>query len=292
MVELFDRDFFIQAGERYISARQLGNSQTERVFMKATFSIQKTSDPSPNKAKVSIHQLKEDSRKSIREGDPLIVAAGYVGNVQKIFVGTITFVSHRKQGTEIITTMEGGDGIEQYASSRMNISFTGGVAIKTLIQQAALSLGVGIGNALDRTNEGKFRKSFTQLTKGAVLSGRTNKILDRLCASTGLQWTIQDGNLQLLAPGETTQDQAVVLSSGDTGLIGSPEVSEKGIVRGQALLRPGIIPGHRLEIQSKFINGQFKTESVNHEGDTVGQNWYSNFEAKPIKLTVEQALEL
>jgi hypothetical protein len=104
---------------------------------------------------------------------------------------------------------------------------------------------------------------------------------DKYVSTAGYQWSIQDGVLQVLAPSETTLETVYVLNS-SSGMIGSPEKGEDGTIKGVSLLQGDIRPGRRIQFDSKMVKGTFKTERVIHTGDTWGQNWYTELEAKPI----------
>ncbi len=114
-----------------------------------------------------------------------------------------------------------------------------------------------------------------------ALSGKVSKLLDKYVTSAGYQWSIQDGQLQVLAPDETLLDMITILSS-VTGLVGSPEQSEKGIIKARSLLQPSIIPGRRVTVFSKMITGSYKATKASIFGDTWGTDWYTEFEGKPV----------
>jgi hypothetical protein len=116
---------------------------------------------------------------------------------------------------------------------------------------------------------------------GYVAHGRASTELERLLSARGLEWSIQDGRLQVL-PKRGTTAQVVSLSP-DTGLVGSPEYGtpdKKGaasVLKVKALLQPQIKPGGKIRIDSANIHGVFfRVEEVEHRGDTAGGDWYSD----------------
>ena len=96
---------------------------------------------------------------------------------------------------------------------------------------------------------------------------------------------MQDGTLLIIGQSGTTNTNAVLLTP-DTGMIGTPmpiedtvnslEVGE--IRRGwkvKSLLQGDINPADIIAIESRFVNGQFVIESVEHKGDTHSNEWFS-----------------
>ena len=282
MAELFNRDFSVQIGPRLIRARP-EEDDVAKPTLRVFFKIEKSLAKAPNQAEVTIYNLSDDSRSAIQEkGAFCIVEAGYVGNVSQLFTGDLTFASTKKVGVDWISTFQSGDGSKQYRSSRINESFPKGTSLAQIMKRASTVLGVDLGNAVEKFNEGNFRKGFEAVSRGMVLQGRTSDEIEKLLKSAGFKWSIQDGALQVLRDDETTEDEAIVLSSG-AGLVESPEVGEKGIVTATSLLQGRIRPGRSVNIESRELSGFFKVLSVTHTGDTWdAKNWITQLEAKPL----------
>ena len=99
------------------------------------------------------------------------------------------------------------------------------------------------------------------------------------------------------------QNRGVVFAK-DSGLIGSPEriiksnpkpdketpkrkrkrKEKKDRAEKQAgwkiktLLAPSVLPGDAVKVESEIITGWFRVEAVKHSGDSMGQNWTSEFD--------------
>ena len=102
-----------------------------------------------------------------------------------------------------------------------------------------------------------------------------------LAQSAGLEWSIQNGNLQLLGRGAALAAKAIVLRA-DTGLIGVPSIDSEGVVRARSLIVPDLFPGRKVEILSQAVRGFFAIEKATYTGDTTAgaQEWYVDIEAK------------
>jgi hypothetical protein len=58
-------------------------------------------------------------------------------------------------------------------------------------------------------------------------------------------------------------------------------LGEDGYLKVKSVLQPGLRPGRGLQLQSAAYSGLFRIEKVKHEGDTHGQTWTSDIEARP-----------
>jgi hypothetical protein len=269
---------------------QLDKPQT---ILRAQFSVEKTSNRDPNKATVTIYNLSESNRKQLQTGAdllatpktawnwPLLIEAGYTGNRGQIFSGDVRFVSSRREGVDWVTTVEADDGGRDYSSARLNKAFGPGTTVASILNEAAKALGVGLGNSATKFAGASFRGKIWNFKKGVVLNGSVARILDKYVTSAGYSWSIQDGQLQVLGPDETLLDVEIVLNS-SSGLIGTPEKGEKGIVRATSLIRPEIRPGRRIALASSAATGTYKALSTVHSGDTRGNDWYTEWEGKAL----------
>jgi hypothetical protein len=283
MSDLFNRDIAVTVGTLRIAARvkQAGGSAlVAQPTLRVAFAVEKSLNRDPNKAEISIYNLNDEHRKALQKKQACIIEAGYVNTMEKLFNGDLTFVSHNRETVDWVSKMQAKDGGVQYASARINKSFRPGTQMTAVLNQAAQALGVGMGNA-QQAFSGSLRGGLTQFTKGVTLSGRVSDVLDKFVSSAGMEWSIQDGQLQVLQSKSTTQ-QFVINLSADSGMIGSPELGEKGIVKVRSLLMGGLLPGRKVKIESAMVTGFFRVEKVKHYGDTWGTDWYSEMEAKPV----------
>lgn len=284
---LFQRDFVIAVGPTLIQSRAPPAEPGKPDYsdtLRCTFKVERDLNRDPNVAEVEVYNLNREHRNALQSRRDLTISAGYVGSLQLLFFGSIGFVAHYREGVNWVTKIRCGDGVLQYSTAEVNTTISGTVSIQDLIQTLVSSLDLELGNGAIRFRV-DIPRAVNLSNRGTTISGTAASVLDRFVTSAGLQWSIQEGKLQILAPRETLPQNviAVKIISKDTGLIGTPEVnSVTGFVTGKTLLQGDMIPGRAIIIRTDTIDGSFGLQRVVHIGDTWGTDWYSEFEAYPV----------
>ncbi len=263
--------------------------------LRVQFKVRKTVEKRPNECELSITNLTATQRAAMQaKGIALIVEAGYATTIAQIFSGQTRYVSSAHPGADWVTKIQSGDGERAYRWEIVNESFKPGTTVAQVFGRIAPATGLDVQDAID-----KVRELITeQFTQGYTAFGKVSKQIDRLLKGRGLEWSIQDGKLQVTEIDKPTAGNAVLLSP-STGLIdspsyGSPAASEKPepgviapksnkqILKVKSLLQPRIRPGALIRVESEEIKGNFRCQSVDHTGDTHGQEWYSEADVVPV----------
>lgn len=249
--------------------------------LRIAFEIEKTSSSFANSARIVIYNLSPDHWTILESTEPLVVIleAGYENGIDEIYHGDIEKSVYVKQGTDMIATIEGKSGQQSMMESRLDKSYEEGINVKTIIEDTAKAVkdagGVVIKAAKDFLKSGEISDVIAQT--GLAVSGIGKDILDRFMPRLGLEWSIQDNELQIIPWGGHTTEEVVLLTP-KTGLIGSPIKREEGI-EFTSLLQGRIKPGRLVRIQSERINGDFRVRKAKLTGDTHEQPWYVMAEA-------------
>jgi hypothetical protein len=261
---LFDRRWAVTIGPPGQAGRKWDN-------LRVSFSIEKTGDATPNALDLAIYNLSADSRAWIaKKGMAVMVDAGYADPGAKLlYSGTLERVSHSKEGPDWVSRIESADGVAAHRSIILAESFGPGTTEASIVRAVADKLGVTVGELKGLSD--------TKFGQGRQLTGPAGRELDALCRSRGLRWSIQDGVLQILPLAQALNLEAVVLSA-ETGLVGSPDKTERG-VKMVSLLQGGINPGRLIKLESRNIKGLYIAEKVTHSGDSHGRDWYTTIEA-------------
>jgi Baseplate hub gp41 len=247
---------------------------TKQFSTRVAFNIVKgTNGKAANKGKVSVYNLAEDSRSFIEKSDALMkVEAGYGDNLSVIYLGDIKKVEHKRSGPDVVTTLECGDGEKKLTDAHIEISLGADAKVNQIINAAVSALGIDRG-VIKNIPQTVFQNGF-------AFSGKVSDLLDRIAKKEELDWSVQDGALQIYPTGEDTGETAVLLNE-NTGLLGVPNKTEDGFVA-KSLLNPDIIPGRQIQVESKFLTGRaiFVAEKVNHIGDVREGDFVTKVEGK------------
>lgn len=252
--------------------------------LRVAFKVKKSLTKEPNTAEVTVTNLSPQRRASLQtKGVKFILEAGYEGaGIAQLFVGDVRTIDHVRDAANWNTVIKSGDGERAFRYARVSESFAAGSPLSDVVQNLAGKLGLGLGNVT--TKAAALSQRFDQ---GFAASGPVSRELDRVLAAAGLTWSVQDGDLQILAPDEPGALLVPELSP-ETGLIGSPEFGaplKKGgrpLVKFRCLLDGKIKPGGRVELRSERHRGPIRVVKLEHTGDTAGGDWYTDCEGTPV----------
>lgn len=247
-----------------------------------TFDIAKSlSAKTPNSAEVRIWNLNADHRKQLQELERVYVSieAGYASGTSLIFRGDLRDVVSVREGPDWITTVTSDSG-RRARKQRIVKSFAPGSTVGDVLHTAAKAMGVRLGNSAQRVVSAKIAgTSASAFFNGYALAGAIEHEMDRLARSCGLEWSVQDDELQFLDYGEPLAQLAVKLTA-ETGLVGSPEPGNKGLCEVRCLMIPDLYPGRRVQVESEHVRGGFRIETTKHQGTTFGKEWYVDLQLK------------
>jgi hypothetical protein len=262
-------------------------------LLQVTFSIKKNLGKQPNTCKVTLVNLAPQTR-DFYTTKPLRVdiAAGHNGVARLLWSGDLRFGYSRHNGPEWVTELELADGLQAFAFARMNRSYRPPVRVDRVLKDAAASMGVTLPAAIANL-------SIMQqpLAAGLALTGPTRDVLTQLLAPYGYNYSFQNGQLQILRDVDVRPGQAILVNQAN-GLIGSPEMtaprnpakslravqkSYRGAeVKFRTLLKPELIPGGLVQLESQTVTGTYKMTDVGHDGETRGTPWYTDVTARPL----------
>lgn len=242
------------------------------------FSVERTLKPEPNNASIRVYNLSDATRKAVSGAKTLNVslAAGYQSGVEQIYFGQVRAAWTERQGPDFITHFESGDG-EQAKLARLNTGVGGRVPIGTALSMIVQALGLGPGNVAKV--QSALAKTGVTAINGGALTGNASRRMTDFCRSAGLEWSIQNGVIQILEQGSLLSPSAVLVSTA-TGMIESPTVDSKGIVTATMLITQGLVPGCLVSIDSLFFQGGYRVQRCRWQASTSGTEWNVTFDGK------------
>ena len=196
-----------------------------------------------------------------------------------IFSGDVSEVQNEKDPPNWVTHVEAGDGEKAIRTSRINKSFPPGTTKPIVIAELAKAMKVGIGNSAKAVLDGgNMFEAGQEFLNGVTVSGPAHRELESLVRSSDQEMSVQDGVLQILDRGQPILGLPVIVNP-STGLLGSPTIGDKGVVKFRALLNPDIVPGIRIVLTTDTVAGAFRAERCEYTGDTLGSDWFVDVEA-------------
>lgn len=185
-------------------------------------------------------------------------------------------VTTRQQGATSITTIDAHDGGRAYQDATVNVSFSTETSLAQVFEVVAAQLGLPRGTI--RLPPGG---DVLRFPHGCVLSGKASTVLDRLARAAAADWFVRDGVLQFVGQGTDTGETAVVFSSANGNLIGSPSpktptaastpsatAPRPGTIEITGLLDPSMRPGRLFVVESPTLTGTYIARDVTFVGDS------------------------
>jgi len=268
--------------------------------LKITFDIDKDLTQHTNKSNVKVYNLASATRAKMERPDSIcILEVGYSEDVglRRIFCGAIIQSWTSNDGPDAVTELTLSDGQVAIRDSVLSVGYSVGVNGSKIANDIAGQMGLvtRIGSDV----------SFSDYPNGFSFAGYARTALGKICDAAGATWSIQNNELQIIMGGGTTGIRALVFSA-ESGLVGSPERIVKGVKRADSstasakkkkrkkskketkekkagwkiktLLAPTVNPGDAVRVESTTVTGWFRVESLKHNGDTHGKDWYTEHE--------------
>lgn len=306
---LFNRDCSLVIGKEGGKGRELKG-------LRIAFSIQKGATKSPNKCTVKVWNASPETRALIEViGNVMILQAGYTQDVgaKTIFSGNVTRTLTVREGPDWITELEMEDGFMEFRDAKVSLSFAKGATTQQVVTAISKKFGLPV-----RPMPADIARK--QYPAGFAFVGRVRDAMDKACENSGLEWSIQNREIQIIKKGGVFKQKAYLLSA-DTGLLGSPmqesktmtekAAAKEGITADQpgvrktterdkdgevqqmlrvlgykvkTLLQPLVEPGGYVQVKSKGVDGEFfRVEELTHTGDTHGNEWHTELTLRYVK---------
>lgn len=254
--------------------------------LRLKFEIKKSLNSTPNLAQINVYNPNANTRNFL-ESDKTYVTLNVGYGTQKglIFTGKVRNCIVQRQGVDTVATIYSGDGQKDWENSIINKTYSEGVSVRQVVndligtfKETAVGDLLGLDKPADKL-------------RGQTLSGSTKDIFDTIAKDYGFEWSIQDGAVVTIPPGDLVRANEAVLIRADTGMIGEPTITQMG-AEVTALLNPQLKPNRLFRIESinsavslgdlNFVeikrtnaSGDYKVYEVIHKGDTHDNEWTS-----------------
>jgi len=288
MPQNFDRQYRFSAGPagKPDAGFEVGATTVESpTALHISFSVDKNDTETPNTATISLWNLSPEQLSILNEKDCYVaLRAGYNTHMTLLFVGAITYVETSLDVGDRETRIEVADGGVELRDCYVSLSYAGVINTKKIIDDIAAEMGVTLTYS--------YNAEFADLPDGFSCVGTGRVALDKACASSGLDWGIQNGVLQVKKRGDTMTREVYLLDA-DSGLLGIPKKVNFGSNAENAedesgyevdyQLNGAIGVGDFIRLESIVAQGYFRIKSVELKGDNLSGDWMCN--AKLIEAT-------
>lgn len=266
--------------------------------IRMTFDISKDADEEPNDHTIRIYNLATATRKALEEPDlRCVLYAGYAEEAGPLLMasGSVVFAYTKFEQPDVVTELIVKDGFTEVRDTAVSIGLGSGAQASAIIRDIARQMGLPLVMA-DDVPDRRWQQGFS-------FYGAARTALHKVTQGTGLEWSIQNQQLQVVQRRGTTRRQAVVLAA-DTGMLGYPErtreaAREKAKVKDKttgddvnlvsarqqrdgwrvtSLLLPTINPGDLVKLESRSVGAFQRVEAVRHTGDSEGGDWQTELE--------------
>lgn len=243
-------------------------------------------------ATINAYNLSANTRNGITKGAPVIINAGYEGDLGVIFVGQVAGLSHKHSTTEWCTKITATEALDQWLTAQINKTYTKSIKAKAMLQDLLNIFGIEIGTfdlAIDK-----------EYPRGKVCKGKLKDVLKEIVVSDcKSRFLIRCGKIIINNPNDGVNKG--YLLSPSTGLLRSDE--EKEVIpietdlstkktsdekseeaatkKRSSLLNYHLGPADVIKIQSSDLNGRFMIVRGTHKGSQSG-DWKTEIEVKPI----------
>ena len=279
-------------------------SETQRwdfAQFRCKFQIRKGDQQTPNACDVRIYNLDVPTANTLApttsEFQTLTISAGYEGNYAEIFSGTIAQVRIGRESqldTYVDVTAADGDHAYSFAAVSAAQAAVNPAGIAQLLQNAMKIYGVN-APAVPQFIQDKVVDS----QRGYSAYGTVKDEMRLLADNGDFYWSIQNGNPTYVSQTEAPTTEAIVVGP-NSGLIGTPEQTENGIVF-RTLLNANIKVCSLVQLNATInrlrygvdtmsqannvntakqnninANGLYYVMNCSHDGDTRGTEWYTS----------------
>lgn len=268
----------------------IGSNKYDLDGLNFGFDIPFEDSEEPPVATVTVTNLSENTRNGIKRDDPVILNAGYKGDVGCILVGKVVGLKHKQSNVDWTSTLTVQPCAEEILGRIINKTYTENMKASAMVRDLLNIFGVEVAKCeltLDK-----------EYPRGRVCRGNLKQVLNEIvvleCKSRFI--TRQTGQIYITkaddginngitltpATGLLRSDEDVVSIQTETDLNSQKtgEERKEDTISRSCLLHYGIAAAEVVKVQSSDLNGQFIVKKGRHKGGRTG-DWKTSMELKP-----------
>lgn len=267
----------------------LGNKKYTLSGLNFAFEIPFEDSDEPPVATVTITNLSENTRASIKKNDPVVLNAGYEGDVGCILIGKVTGLKHKQSGTDWTSTVTVLPCADEILGKMVSKTYAENIKASAIVRDLLNIFGVEVARC-----ELTVDKSYP---RGRVCRGNLKQVLTEIVVNECKSRFIIRTTGQIYITKATDGINGGVLLTTATGLLRSDEEKvpipvetklnsqktgkdrNEDLISRSCLLNYRIATAELVRIQSEDLNGKFVVVKGKHKGDRTG-DWKTTLEVK------------
>lgn len=268
----------------------IGGNKYDLDGMNFTFDVPFEDSDEPPVATVTVTNLSANTRNGIKKDDPVILNAGYRGNVGCILVGKVVGLKHKQSNVDWTSTLTVQPCAEEILGRIVNKTYTENMKASAIIRDLLNIFGVEVARCELSID--------TSYPRGRVCRGNLKKVLTEIvvneCKSRFIVRTtgqlyitkaddgINNGVTLTPATGLLRSDEETVAIQVETDLNSQKtgEDRKEDTISRSCLLNYSIATAEVVKVQSSDLNGRFIVVKGSHKGGRTG-DWKTSMELKP-----------
>ncbi len=234
--------------------------------------------------------LSSNTRANIKKNDPIILNAGYEGDVGCILIGKVIGLKHNQSDVDWTTTLTVMPCADEILNRLINKTYTENITAIAMVRDLLNIFGIEVGRC-----ELSFNKNYP---RGRVCRGILKQILTDIVVSdcksrlvvraTGQIYITKEGdgidNGILLTPEtgllRTNEDKIIIPLETTLNTQKTGENRKEDFISRSCLLHYDIAPAEVIRFQSNDLNGTLLVAKGKHTGARTG-DWKTSMELKP-----------
>lgn len=268
----------------------IGDKQYSLGGLNFTFEIPFEDSDEPPVATVKVTNLSAATRAGIKKNDPVVLNAGYEGDVGCILIGKVVGLKHKQANTDWTSTLTVQPCADEILGSLINKTYAKGIKASAIVRDLLNIFGVEVSKC-ELTEDISY-------PRGRVCRGNLKQVLTEIvvneCKSrfiiraTGQIYItkaddgINNGVTLTSATGLLRADEEKVAIPYETDLNSQKtgEDRDDDTISRSCLLNYRIATAEVVKIQSSNLNGRFIVVKGSHKGGRTG-DWETSMELKP-----------
>lgn len=264
----------------------IGNKKYSLGSLAFTFEVPFEDSDEPPVATIKVTNLSAATRANIKKNDPVVLNAGYEGDVGCILIGKVVGLKHKQNNVDWTTTLTVQPCADEILGRMINKTYAENTKASAMVRDLLNIFGVEVS---------KCELSVDQVyPRGRVCRGNLKQVLTEIvvdeCESRFI--TRPTGQVYItksddgINNGLTLTSETGLLRADEEKVVFEPEgkstkeTTEDDTISRSCLLNYRVSTAEAVKIQSSSLNGRFIVKSGKHSGGRTG-DWETSMELKP-----------